>query len=114
MIQAPSSPLVISVGPLKLDFTLCACGAMIRNRARPSELICGYCLPPWFKDDGLKSSTAGWVVCPEAGRFAVASNRARDNSAVLIEMPPDSSPRKRFARGDNQSKFGFGRRISGK
>src|SRR6185437_1485910 len=86
MIQAPSSPLVISVGPLKLDFTLCACGAMIRNRARPSELICGYCLPPWFKDEGLKSSTAGWVVCPEAGRFAVTSNRARDNSAVLIEI----------------------------
>src|SRR4051795_1285831 len=76
--------------PLKLDPTLWACGAMIRNRARPSELICGYCRPPWFSDDGLKSST-GWVVWAQIGAPTSRGSREtpKPRSVVFIAIPPE-------------------------
>src|SRR3954462_5020578 len=76
--------------PLKLERTLCACGAVTRNRARPSELTCGYCLPAWFSGDGLKSAT-GWVVLAPLGTPASRGSRAipRRIRVVFMVIPPD-------------------------
>ena len=41
------------------SITLWAFGAEMRARTRRSELTCGYWLPGWLADEGLKSSTAG-------------------------------------------------------
>src|SRR3954468_18746282 len=56
--HAPSSPLVRVIPPHSGTFTLWAWGATMRKRARRSELTCGYSLPPWLEDAGLKSSNA--------------------------------------------------------
>ena len=63
--QAPSSPFVRVIPPHSGTRTLWAWGATMRNRARPSEFTCGYCLPGWLEDAGLKSSTgAGFGSSP--------------------------------------------------
>src|SRR3954452_24582249 len=94
MTQAPSSPFTTIDSPPKLDRTLWACGATIRNRARPSELTCGYCLPDWFSDDGLKSST-GWVVWAHVGTRTSRGSRAipRRTEVVFIAIPQDLARR---------------------
>src|SRR6476469_5303407 len=59
----------------------------MRNRARPSELTCGYCLPDWLSADGLKSSTAGRVVWARAGTTESSRAVTQIETVAFIAIP---------------------------
>src|SRR5690242_15205849 len=78
-IQAPSSPFVTVDGRPRLTPTSVALGATIRNRARRSELSCGYCWPGETYEIGFQSSLGG-------GRVAGAGD-----ASVWAAADPTSS-----------------------
>src|SRR6516225_3496351 len=70
----------------------------MRKRARRSQFTCGYCLPGWLEDAGLKSSTTcaacAGVVCAEPGRPASRGSNASaiDTFFTVVLLATNTGP----------------------